>query len=59
MKTLKITLLLAAVVVLTVSGTSTTDVNVNPDETQSFSEEQFHYQLIAHKRKAGEVPSNG
>jgi hypothetical protein len=59
MKTLKITLLLAAVVLLTVSGTSSAVVNDNTDETKSFSNEEFHYQLIAHKRKGGEVPSNG
>lgn len=59
MKTLKITLLLAVVAVLTISGTSNTDVSVNSDDTKSFSQDEFHYQLIAHKRKAGEVPTNG
>lgn len=59
MKTLKITLLLAVVAVLTISGTSNTDVSMNVDETKSFSQEEFHYQLIAHKRKQGRVPANG
>lgn len=59
MKTLKITLLLAAVVLLTVSGISSAVVNDNTDEIKSFTKEQFHYQLTANKRKGGEVPSNG
>ena len=59
MKTLKITLLLAFVAVLTISGTSSTDLSVNVDDTKSFSQEEFHYQLIAHKRKQGQVPTNG
>jgi len=59
MKTLKITLLLAATFLLTVSGTRIADVNITSNETKSFSQEDFHYQLIAHKRKGGTVPNNG
>lgn len=53
MKTLKITLLLAAILLLTVSGTTTG----NSDESQNeIKQSQKHYDLLAHTRYATKLP---
>ena len=56
MKTLKITLLLAAVLLLTVSGQSSDSVDVKDTEVQK---QEAQYDLLAHARKEFKVPNNG
>jgi hypothetical protein len=57
MKTLKITLALAAVLLLTVSGVKSEDVAVN-DENPTYKG-QTNYDLLAHDRKKVEAQSQG
>jgi hypothetical protein len=56
MRTLKITLALAAIVMLTVSGVQSEDVNkMEPN----FEKSSTNYDLLAHKKTHLKVPSNG
>jgi hypothetical protein len=57
MKTLKITLALAALLLLTVSGVKSEDVAVN-DENPTYKG-QTNYDLLAHNKKKLEVQSKG
>mgnify|MGYP001048888814 CR=1 FL=1 len=56
MKTLKITLALVAVLVLTVSGVQSDNV-VNSEPT--FKENSTHINLLAHKKNKIKAPANG
>ena len=56
MKTLKITLLLLAIVLLTVSGQST-DSKKN-DEANTYRTADTHYKLLAYQRDKGSLPPN-
>lgn len=57
MKTLKITLALAALLLLTVSGVKSEDVAVN-DENPTYKG-QTNYDLLAHNKKKLEVSTQG
>ena len=55
MKTLKITLMLVAVLFLTVSGVKSEDVVVNDENTTT----TYKTDLLAHTKKGVKLPSNG
>ena len=56
MKTLKITLLLLAILLLTVSGQSS-DSRKN-DEANTYKAPNTHYNLLAYTRDKGSLPPN-
>jgi len=56
MKTLKITLLLLAILLLTVSGQSS-DSRKN-DEANTYKAADTHYNLLAYQRDKGSLPPN-
>jgi hypothetical protein len=57
MKTLKITLALVAVLVLTVSGVQSEDVIVDNEPT--YKQNSTHINLLAHKKSKIKTPTNG
>ena len=56
MKTLKITLLLLAILLLTVSGQSS-DTTIN-GEADVYKKAETHYYLLAHNRDKADLPPN-
>jgi hypothetical protein len=56
MKTLKITLLLLAIVLLTVSGQSSD--TLKNEETNAYKKADTHYNLLAHVKEKAELPPN-
>jgi hypothetical protein len=56
MKTLKITFLLLAILLLTVSGQSSD--TLNNDEVNTYKKADTHYFLLAYEKDKGTLPSN-
>lgn len=56
MKTLKITFLLLAIILLTVSGQSSD--TVKNDEANTYKQTETRYYLLAHVREKAELPPN-
>jgi len=56
MKTLKITFLLLAILLLTVSGQS--NDTLKNDEANTYKKAETHYYLLAHERDKVELPPN-
>ena len=56
MKTLKITLLLLAILLLTVSGQSSD--NLKNDEANAYKQTESRYYLLAHEKTKVELPPN-
>jgi len=56
MKTLKITFLLLAILLLTVSGQSSD--TVKNDEANTYKQTESHYYLLVHSRTKVELPPN-
>jgi len=56
MKTLKITFLLLAIILLTVSGQSSD--TVKNEETNNYKKADTHYYLLAHVRDKVDLPPN-
>ena len=56
MKTLKITFLLLAILLLTVSGQS--NDTLKNDEANTYKQSESHYYLLAHERDKVELPPN-
>lgn len=56
MKTLKITFLLLAILLLTVSGQSTE--TIKNDEANTYKKADTHYYLLAHERDKISLPPN-
>lgn len=56
MKTLKITLLLLAIILLTVSGQSSD--TIKNDEANTYKKAETHYYLLTHVREKAELPPN-
>lgn len=56
MKTLKITFLLLAILLLTVSGQSSD--TVKNDGANTYKQTESHYNLLAHVRSKVELPPN-
>ena len=56
MKTLKITFLLLAILLLTVSGQS--NDTLKNDEANTYKQTESHYYLLAHEKTKVELPPN-
>ncbi len=56
MKTLKITLLLLAILLLTVSGQS--NDSLKNDETATYNKTDSHYYLLVHSKDKVQLPPN-
>jgi len=56
MKTLKITLLLLAIILLTVSGQSSD--TIKNDEANTYKKTDTHYNLLVHNRDKIDLPPN-